>query len=216
MALDGGFRPPRQPVKAEWSAHWADVHLAVKEGFPVDLGKLRAGCDEGTWLQEYCCRVCRRRLTVASLGTVCSQHRAGPRGGRQSAGYGTYAGWNIARNRDLSVVWFSDKVGDVTVTRGVLVMKNVPTPDQTEAVAKIMPRVHRLCIDKTGMGIPIFETMASQFYGKVEGITFTRQTKETMATQTKRHLEERKCRLPETVVVSGRAMTRLSGRASAA
>jgi phage FluMu gp28-like protein len=95
-------------------------------------------------------------------------------------------------------------VGDVTVTRGVLVMKNVPTPDQTAAVAKIMPRVHRLCIDKTGMGIPIFETMASQFYGKVEGITFTQQTKETMATQTKRHLEEHKCRLPETVIVNGR------------
>jgi hypothetical protein len=33
-------------------------------------------------------------------------------------------GWVAARNRDLPVVWFSERVGDVTVTRGVLVMAN--------------------------------------------------------------------------------------------
>jgi phage FluMu gp28-like protein len=54
------------------------------------------------------------------------------------------------------------------------------------------------------MGLPIFETMARAFYGKVEGITFTQQTKEVMATQTKRRLEEHRCRLPETVIVNGR------------
>lgn len=83
-------------------------------------------------------------------------------------------------------------------------MSKMPTPDQTAMVAKIMPRVHRLCIDKTGMGIPIFETMDRMFPGRVEGITFTQQSKETMATQTKRRLEEHRCRLPETVIVNGR------------
>jgi phage FluMu gp28-like protein len=204
MALDGGFRPPRQPVKAEWSAHWADVHLAVEEGFPVNLGKLRAGCDEDTWLQEYCCQFVAGGSQWIPWELFAANIEPGLVVDDVPQGTGLYAGWDVARHRDLSVVWFSERVGDVTVTRGVLVMKNVPTPDQTAAVAKIMPRVHRLCIDKTGMGIPIFETMASQFYGKVEGITFTQQTKETMATQTKRHLEEHKCRLPETVIVNGR------------
>jgi phage FluMu gp28-like protein len=66
-----------------------------------------------------------------------------------------------------------------------------------------MPRVHRLCIDRTGMGLPIFETMDRLFPGKVEGITFSQQTKEVMATHAKRRLEERRCRLPETLIVDG-------------
>jgi phage FluMu gp28-like protein len=59
-----------------------------------------------------------------------------------------------------------------------------------------MPRVHRLCIDKTGMGLPIFETMDRLFPGQVEGISFSTATKETMATAAKRRMEERRCRLP--------------------
>jgi phage FluMu gp28-like protein len=114
----------------------------------------------------------------------------------EPAGSGLYAGWDIARNRDLSVVWFSELVGDITWTRGILVMPNVPTPDQTERVARIMPRVHRLCMDRTGMGIPMFETMDRLFPGKVEGISFGTATKETMATMAKRRMEERCCRLP--------------------
>ena len=103
------------------------------------------------------------------------------------------------------MVWFDELVGDVTKTAGVLVMRNMPTPQQTELVCQIMPRVHRLCIDKTGMGLPIFETMERDFYGQIEGVTFTQQTKETMATQIKRRLEEKRCRLPEAITVNGTA-----------
>src|SRR5438046_7122431 len=75
-------------------------------------------------------------------------------------------------------------------------MENVPTPDQTTRVASLMPRVHRLCVDKTGMGLPIFETMDRLFPGKVEGISFSQQAKETMATTAKRRMEAKRCRLP--------------------
>ena len=46
------------------------------------------------------------------------------------------------------------------------------------------------------MGLPIFETMDRLFPGKVEGISFSTATKETMATMAKRRMEERRCRLP--------------------
>src|SRR6266702_1282132 len=111
-------------------------------------------------------------------------------------GKGLYAGWDVARNHDLSVVWFSELVGDITWTRAILVMEKTPTPDQVDCVARIMPRVHRLCIDRTGMGLPIFETMDRRFPGKVEGISFSTATKETMAATAKGRMEERRCRLP--------------------
>jgi phage FluMu gp28-like protein len=207
MALDGGFRPPRQPVRLgpdHWSAHWADVHLAVEEGFPISVSELRAGCDEDTWLQEYCCNFLAGGSQWIPWELFSANIESGLVVDDNPQPSGLYAGWDIARSRDLSVVWFDELVGDVTVTRGVLVMRNMPTPEQTELVSRIMPRVHRLCIDKTGMGLPIFETMDRAFYGKVEAITFTQQTKETMATHTKRRLEERKCRLPETVIIDNK------------
>jgi phage FluMu gp28-like protein len=191
-----GFRPRRQPVRAEWSAHWCDVHLAVEEGFPVSIPQLRAGCDEETWLQEYCCNFVAGGAQW--IPWELYESNCDPSIGVQEEpdGSGLYAGWDVARNRDLSVVWFSELVGHITWTRAILVMANVPTPDQTARVARIMPRVHRLCIDRTGMGLPIFETMDRLFPGKVEGISFTTATKETMATTAKRRMEERRCRLP--------------------
>ena len=207
MALDGGFRPPRQPVKLAahtWSGHWVDVRLAVEEGFPVDVQALREGCDEDTWQQEYCCNFLAGGSQWIPWDLFSANIEPGLVVDDNPQATGLYAGWDIARRRDLSVVWFDELMGDVTVTRGVLVMRNMPTPDQTEVVSRIMPRVHRLSIDKTGMGLPIFETTDRAFYGKVEGIGFTQQTKESMATQLKRRLEERRCRLPETVLLNGR------------
>lgn len=208
LGLDSGFRPHRQPTNSpdsEWSGHWCDIHLAVEEGFPIDVAQVRAGCDEDTWLQEYCCNFLAGGSQWIPWELFSANIEPGLVVDDNPQGTGLYAGWDIARNRDLPVVWFDELIGDVMVTRGVLVMRNMPTPEQTEVVSRIMPRVHRLCIDKTGMSLPIFEAMDRAFYGKVEGITFTQQTKETMATQTKRRLEERKCRLPETVIVNGKS-----------
>src|SRR2546421_11145547 len=120
----------------------------------------------------------------------------GPGGAEGPVGGGSLAGWAAARSGGLSVVWFNELVGDITWTRGVLVMPKMPTPDQTARVSEVMPRVHRLCVDKTGMGLPIFETMDRLFPGKVEGISFSQQAKETMATTAKRRMEELRCRLP--------------------
>ena len=199
LGLDTGFRPRHQPsrsAESDWSGHWCDVHLAVEEGFPINIHRIRADCDEDTWLEEYCCSFLAggaqwipwQLYEMNCDPSIVVQE--------EPDGRGLYAGWDVARNRDLSVVWFSELVGDVTHTRAILVMENVPTPDQTTRVASLMPRVHRLCIDKTGMGLPIFETMDRLFPGKVEGISFSTATKETMATTAKRRIEERRCRLP--------------------
>jgi len=196
LGLDAGFRPVCQPIRSEWSGHWTDIHLAVEEGFPISVASVRAGCDEDTWLQEYCCNFLAGGSQWIPWELYEANVDASLVAPEEPDGNGLYAGWDVARNRDLSVVWFSELVGDVTCVRGILAMDKVPTPDQTTRVAGIMPRVHRLCVDKTGMGLPIFETMERLFPGRVEGITFSQAAKETMATKAKRRMEERRCRLP--------------------
>lgn len=215
LGLDSGFRPPDQPTRSggsDWSGHWCDIHLAVQEGFPINVAQVRADCDEDTWLQEYCANLLAGGSQWISWELYEANCDPSIVVQEEPDGSGLYAGWDIARNRDLSVVWFSELVGDITWTRAILVMANVPTPDQTARVARIMPRVHRLCIDKTGMGLPIFETMDRLFPGRVEGIGFSTAMKEAMATTAKRRMEERRCRLPNDQAVwqSFRSVRRLT------
>ena len=199
-----------------WSGHWCDVFMAVKAGLPLDPQEVQAGCDEDTWLQEYCCQFISQysEWITAELYQQCVSsdattqidslnHRIiDPLKGDKSMNQWSnepilYAGWDIARNQDLSVIWLSELVGDVSWTRGVIEMRNTPTPDQLREARALMPLVRRLTIDKTGMGVVMFETLEREFPGRVEGVQFSSQTKEAMAVLAKRRMEEMKVRLPD-------------------
>jgi phage FluMu gp28-like protein len=199
-----------------WSGHWCDIFMAVEDGLPLNAEEVRAGCDDDTWLQEYCCQFisqasewispelfqgCVSTEASTVLGTGDERRETGGGLGSGSSlvsGLSSlYGGWDIARNRDLSVIWINELVGDVTWTRGVVEMKNTPTPDQIREARSLMPHLRRLVIDKGGMGLVIFEALEREFPGQVEGIQFTQQKKETMAVTAKRRMEELKVRLPD-------------------
>ena len=197
-----------------WSGHWCDIFLAVKGGLPLDPKEVQAGCDQDTWLQEYCCQFISQhsewipgelfQRCVSSQAATTLTHPPGPPSpfGRGAGGEGLlYAGWDIARNRDLSVIWLSELVGDVSWTRGLIEMRDTPTPDQLREARALMPWVRRLAIDKTGMGMVIFETLEREFPGQVEGVHFSQQKKEAMAVLGKRRMEEMKVRLPDSDAV---------------
>jgi len=221
LSFDLGVRPVRQPVKTKaWSGHWVDINLAVEEGCPLDVAMVQAGCDPQTWLQEYCCQFVSEGSTwiPPELYQQCVSSEASTefaRGiGIRDSGFGVrreevfesrtpnpetrlYAGWDIARNHDLSVIWLTELLGDVTWTRGVVEMRNLPTPDQIREARSLMPFVRRMEIDKGGMGLAIFEALERNFPGQVEGIQFTAAKKEAMAVLAKRRMEEGRVRLPD-------------------
>ena len=95
------------------------------------------------------------------------------------------------------MIWLTELLGDVTWTRGVVEMRNMPTPDQIREARALMPYVRRMEIDKGGMGLAIYEALARDFPSQVEGIQFTAAKKETMAVLAKRRMEEGKIRLPD-------------------
>jgi len=193
----------------EWSAHKTDIYEAVRQGCkdrfgnPLDIAAIRAGClDEEMWLQEYCCAF----LSTASQWISPELFEANI-SSEASADYPApdlrdlYLGWDVARNKDLSVVWVTQMVGDVSWTRGVLEFRNVPTPTQMEEARKLLRRARRMCIDKSSMGLSIFEQLEKEFAGQVEGLQFTLQTKEALAVHAKRQMEEKKCRIPDTDMI---------------
>jgi phage FluMu gp28-like protein len=136
-----------------WSAHKTDVHQAIEQGCrdrfgnPLQAEELRAGClDEEMYLQEYCCQflsIASQWISPELFGANVDEeaHHSYPVGEYDR---NLYAGWDVARNKDLSVIWFLERVGDVSVTRGVIEYRNVPTTDQTAEMDKLMPLVRRL------------------------------------------------------------------------
>lgn len=202
LAKAAGLVDGERQAGNTWSAHKTPIERAVEQGLTVNLDRLRAGVDEETWQQEFCCAF----VTGASewispeLFESCISSDASvffdpstsaDRGPRY------FAGWDIARNRDLSVIWISELAGDVTWTRGVLEMRNTPTPDQVRRARSLMPLLARINIDKSGMGLAIAEELEREFPGKVQGIQFTQPVKQALAVRARRRMEERKVRIPD-------------------
>ncbi|HLW79069.1 MAG TPA: terminase family protein [Terriglobia bacterium] len=213
---------PRIPNPGSWSGHWCDIYKAAGEGLEIDLGRLRDGLDEDAWRQEFCCEFVAggAEWIPAALYERCASAEASgfwdPESGilnpesvavpGSEPAAGTpplppeptlYAGWDIARHRDLSVIWLLEPVGDVTWTRGVIEMRDTPTPDQLQRARALMPFIRRMEIDQSGMGLAIVEALEREFPGKVEGVQFTALKKETLAVHARRRMEEAKVRLPE-------------------
>jgi phage FluMu gp28-like protein len=203
--LVDGLREPN----CEWSAHKTDIYEAIAQGCrdrygkPLKLETVRAGClDDEMWAQQYSCQF----LSFASqwispeLFQLCVSNEA-------STDYPTqtyqelYAGWDVARNKDLSVIWLIERVGDVSWTRGVIEMRNVATPDQMNEARSLKPMIRRLVIDKGSMGLTIFEQLYREFGSWVEGVQFTLATKEALAVTAKRRMEEAKVRIPDTDII---------------
>lgn len=199
-AEESSLKDRKASPRGRWSGHWCDIYKAVREGLRIDLELLRSGVDDEAWRQEFCCEFLSGgsqwispelfQQNVSSEATVCFADRA-------VHPESLYAGWDIARIHDLSVIWLSELAGDVTWTRAVIEMRNLPTPEQLREARAIMPLVRRIEIDKSGMGLAIYEALDRDFPGRVEGVQFTQPTKEALAVLAKRRMEEAKVRLPD-------------------
>lgn len=223
---DAGGRAERRSTVGgalAWSGHWCDIAKAVRQGLKIDLALLRAGVDDEVWRQEFCCEFLSggAQWIPPELFERCVSQEASTDFTKQSADHADftdsekpsggslpsassaksadslYAGWDVARKRDFSVIWLVELVGDVTWTRGVIEMRNLPTPDQVRQARSMMPLVRRMEIDQSGMGLAVFEALEREFPDKVEGVQFTAARKEALAVRARRRMEELKVRLPD-------------------
>ncbi len=110
-----------------------------------------------------------------------------------------YAGFDVARQRDLSVVWVDQKVGDVLKTVAIIEMRQTPFFVQKLVTFAIMmhPRFRRACIDETGIGADIAEACVDRFGAyRVEPVTFTQASKEALAGCIKQNFDDKKSAIP--------------------
>jgi phage FluMu gp28-like protein len=198
LGLDLGTAPPAQPTKVgSWSGHWTDINLAVQEGLQVDPDAIRDGCDAMTWSQEYLCVFLSESELWITPEMVDAAVSADAHGGPPALYRSNlYAGWDVARSQNKSVIWFDEIMGDVSICRGIVDLVGMPTPTQIVQAQQWLPQIARMNIDKTGMGLVIAETLEMAYPGKCAGVQFTAATKEAMAVQMRLRLEQRKKRIP--------------------
>ena len=93
----------------------------------------------------------------------------------------------------------------VAVARLVRTLSNTPFAEQLEFARELLslpgpdgsPLIRRACIDSTGMGAPLAESLEHEFGPRVEPVTFTAAVKEDMAYRVKRRMEQRLDLIPE-------------------
>jgi phage FluMu gp28-like protein len=137
-----------------------------------------------------------------------------------------YLGIDIGRHHDRTVFWI-DRVTEgpqlapplnpllreegsmaprgVAVARLVRTFSNTPFAEQLDYARELLclpgpdgrPLVRRACIDSTGMGAPLAESLEREFGPRVEPVTFTAAVKEDMAYRVKRRMEQRLDLIPE-------------------
>ena len=110
-----------------------------------------------------------------------------------------YAGMDIGRHRDLSVIWVDQKIQNVLHPVAIIELRKQPYFVQMQVLHTLLerPELRRVCIDQTGLGNQLAEG-AQDLYGtsRVEGITFTPENKEALAVGLKQNFEDRGSVLP--------------------
>ena len=134
-----------------------------------------------------------------------------------------FLGIDIGRRHDRTVLWVDESIPSppaplpqgeggpegrvrVAITRLVRTLDNTPFAEQLTAARELLrledtegqPLIRRACIDGTGIGAHMAETLAREFGPRVEPIVFTAAVKEDLAFRTKRRMESRLTLLPDT------------------
>ncbi len=207
LGLEMGVAPEQLPVEKDgWSGHWVDVYKAVAEGCPIDIEGMRRGLnDDDTWNQEFCCAFLKATgawLTF-DLITACESDEATielppgfqPRGPM-------YLGIDVGHDRDATTAWLDEKLGDVTITRAVIWLYAMKFQEQAKRLEPLLRLASRGAIDKTGMGVGLYDLLDEMAPGKILGVNFAGtndngvKMKTDLAVRIKKNFEKMRTRIP--------------------
>lgn len=186
-----------QAADAKWSCHKVTITDAVAQGLPVDVEELRQALDDPEgWAQEY------DPLDFLDLATVllpydlivpCENPLATAicdPAFWQGGGSPVFEGIDFGRSRDLTVCWSCELIGGAfLMTREVLELSKMSTPEQLEILRPRIRRATRVCLDYTGPGIGLGDLLVDpkegfgewnpdeHKFGKVELCKFTNNLK---------------------------------------
>jgi phage FluMu gp28-like protein len=195
-ALDQGFLYKLQQALPE-DAEQQDMDEAQYFDFVK-----KGAADEESFDQEYQCIPADDDAKFLEYGLITACEYSGgadwQRGLEGPFQGRLYAGVDIGRKKDLTVLWVVEQLGDVFYTRHVETMEKMRKSDQEKILWPWFERCDRVCIDATGLGIGWVDDAQDKFGPrKVEGVNFTGPVKEALAYPLRSAMEDRQIRIPE-------------------
>ncbi len=184
------------------------------------LAECRAKCrTEDDWLQEYMCvpsaetqaylpydllNTCIARPGLCATPTDDLAKFAADIQHFSRGASALYLGNDIGRTNDWFILWVLGKFGGRWSTVGLLRWRNQRFAAMETAIATAMDfrgennlRVHRACIDRTGLGMQLAERMGEKYRSRVEGVNFTQQSKAEMAPRVLVHFQDGTIQIPD-------------------
>jgi phage FluMu gp28-like protein len=220
LGLDLGVAPAELPVKKDgWSGHWVDVYRAVAEGCPINIEEMRRGLnDDDTWNQEFCCVFLEATGAWLTLDLIATAEESTLDAKLIQIGPDCYttafldpdfkprgplfAGIDVGRDHDATCLWLDEKVGDVAWTRAVFWLHNISFPNQCRILSPVLKLCSRAAIDKTGMGVGLYDLLNEAVPGRLLGVAFGSTNdngvpmKTDLAIRTKKRFEQARNRIP--------------------
>lgn len=173
-----------------------DERQAMDEAAYFDF--VRSGCaDEESFQQEYMCHPADDDAAFLEYDLIASAEYPAAIDWTRKENGRLFAGIDIGRKRDLTVLWIVERLGDVLYTRHIETLRNMSKPDQERVLWPWIAKVDRVCIDASGLGIGWVDDAQHKFgASRVEGVTFTSAVKETLAYPVRGAMEDRRLRIP--------------------
>lgn len=193
-ALDQGFL-----YKLQKSLPADDERQDYDEASYFDY--VKNGCaDEESFQQEYMCKPADDDVAFLEYDLIAScEYNRGVEWesfGALEGGH-LFAGIDIGRKKDLTVLWLFEKLGDILYTRQVVRLQNMRKSDQEAILYPYLAKVSRACIDYTGLGIGWGDDAQDKFgKSRIECVTFTGRVKEELAYPVRSKMEDRQIRIP--------------------
>ncbi len=185
-----------------YSKHFIDIYTAVQEGLKLNIDELKAGLnDPDAWAQEYECKFMDTTSILLPYDLIqsCESYEAGEVRSDFSPVRGSnrfFLGIDFARKNHLTVAWLLERIPSTSinpnvnpnpnpnhyVTREVLTLKNMSTPEQVTLLRPRLALASRVSVDYTGGGIGLGDYLVQEFgewnpaahrTGKVELCQFT-------------------------------------------
>ncbi|MCD7099108.1 terminase family protein [Stenotrophomonas sp. MMGLT7] len=159
---------------------------------------VKSGCvDEESFLQEYMCVPADDDTAFLEYDLIASCEYAQGTPWEVIERGELYAGIDIGRKRDLTVMWIFERLGDVLYTRAIIALSNMSKPEQEAILWPWIARCRRTCIDATGLGIGWSDDAQRRFgEDRVEAVTFTGRVKEALAYPVRGRMQDRTLRIP--------------------
>lgn len=186
-----------------WSRHIVDIYQAVADGLPRDVDELREALnDPDAWAQEFELQWLDEASAWLPYDLIApcevDAFEESPLGWRllEDVTEPCYLGWDIARRRDLSIIWV---ITQSLKTVEVVKMRGLNFEEQFAQFRRVMRAygVVRGCLDQTGMGEVLVEQGQREFgTSVVEGVLFTPAVKQELATVLKQRYEDRQVTTP--------------------